>query len=380
MDQYGFTEEQVMMRDVARRIAKEKVAPRAEEVDAKAEYPQDIWELCKENGLLSIPFPQEYGGAGGDLVTFCLVTEELAKVDVNTSMIPLTQDLGALPIVLAGGEETKQKYVPKLASGEWHVSFAATEPGAGSDLGALLTRAELRNDKYVLNGKKHYISYADKADVFTVFAKTDLQAGAKGISIFAVEKKTPGLSLGKKENKMSIKGAPAYEVIFEDCPVPKENILGKEGSGMRTVMTLLNETRPLIAAAAIGLAQGALDNAIAYAKERVQFGQPISSFQGIQWMLADMAMEIEAARQLTYKAAALVDQKASDVPKFSSMAKCFATDIAMKVATNAVQILGGAGLMQDYPCERMMRDAKQLQIVEGTNQIQRVIIAAQLLR
>lgn len=380
MKQYGFTEEQEMMRDVARRIAKEKVVPRAAEVDEKAEYPHDIWALCKESGLIAIPFPVEYGGAGGDLVTFCLVTEELAKVDVNTSMIPLTQDLGALPIILAGSEEIKRKYLPKLANGELHISFAATEPGAGSDLGAMLTRAELRGDHYVINGKKHYISYADVADVFTVFVKTDLHAGAKGISIFVVEKDTPGLSIGKQEKKMSIKGAPAYEVIFEDCRVPKENILGKEGSGMRTAMTLLNETRPLIGASAVGLAQGSLDTAIKYAKERVQFGQPISNFQGIQWMIADMAMEIEAARQLVYKAAALIDQKSSDVPMLSAMAKCFATDVAMKVATNAVQILGGAGLMQDFPCERMMRDAKQLQIVEGTNQIQRVIIASQLLR
>jgi len=380
MEQYGFTEEQEMMRDVARRIAKEKVAPRAAEADEKAEYPHDIWDLCKKNSLLAIPFPQEYGGAGGDLVTFCLVTEELAKVDVNTSMIPCTQSLGALPIVLAGSEEIKQKYIPKLATGELHISFAATEPGAGSDLGSMITRAELQGDHYVINGKKHYISYADIADVFTVFVKTDLDAGAKGISIFVVDRDTPGLSIGKKEKKMSIKGAPAYEVIFEDCRVPKENILGKEGSGMRTVMTLLNETRPLIAASAVGLAQGALDTAITYAKERVQFGQPISSFQGIQWMIADMAMEIEAARQLTYKAAALIDQKSPDVPKFASMSKCFATDVAMKVTTNAVQILGGAGLMQDFPCERMMRDAKQLQIVEGTNQIQRVILASQLLR
>jgi alkylation response protein AidB-like acyl-CoA dehydrogenase len=368
------------MRDVARRIAKERVAPRAEEIDEKAEYPHDIWDLCKENGLLAIPFPPEYGGAGGDLVTFCLVTEELAKVDANASMIPLTQDLGSLPIVIAGSEEIKRKYLPKLANGELHVSFTATEPGAGSDLGAMLTRAELRGDHYVLNGTKHYISYANVADIFTVFAKTDIHAGAKGISIFVVERNSPGLSLGKKEKKMSIKGAPAYEVVFEDCPVPKENILGKEGSGMRTVMGILNETRPLIGACAVGLAQGALDAAIRYAKERVQFGQPIANFQGIQWMLADMAMEIEAARQLVYKAAASIDQKASDVPMLSAMAKCYATDVAMKVTTDAVQILGGAGLMQDFPCERMMRDAKQCQIVEGTNQIQRVIIASQLLR
>jgi len=380
MEQYGFTEEQEMMRDTARRIAKEKVAPRAAEVDEAGEFPLDIWDLCKENSLLSIPFPQEYGGAGGDLVTFCLVTEELARVDVHTSMIPLSHDLGALPIIVAGSEGIKQKYIPKLATGELHIAFAATEPGAGSDLGSMITRAELQGDHYVINGKKHYISYADIADVLTVFAKTDLDSGVKGISIFVVERGTPGLSIGKKEKKMSIKGSPVCEVIFEDCRVPKENILGKEGSGMRTVMTLLNETRPLIGASAVGLAQGALDYAINYAKEREQFGKPISSFQGIQWMLADMAMEIEAARQLVYKAASLIDQKSSDVPMFSSMAKCFATDVAMKVTTNAVQILGGAGLMQDYPCERMMRDAKQLQIVEGTNQIQRIIIATQLLR
>jgi len=372
------SQEQNMILKSVKDIAREKVRPRAGEVDELAQHPHDIWEVLKEADIFSMFFPEKYGGTNLDYHTCCLVIEELAKADTNTSMMPLTQDLGALPILMSDNEDLKKKYLPDITSGEIHVSFAATEPEAGSDLGSISTNAILNGDKYILNGVKHYISYADIADILTVFAKTNTEAGAGGLSCFLVEKNSPGLVIGKKEKKISIRGAQACEVIFKDCQVPKENLISGEGQTFKNLMHLLNYTRPLVGACAVGLAQGALDYALEYASGRVQFGQPISKFQGIQFMLADMAMEIEAARHLVYYAAAQVEKRSSNIPKFSAMAKCYASDVAMKVTVNAVQILGGAGLMCDHPVERMMRDAKQLQIVEGTNQVLRVVIANQL--
>ncbi|MFH1974880.1 MAG: acyl-CoA dehydrogenase family protein [Pseudomonadota bacterium] len=373
------SQEQNMILRSVKDIARGKVKSRAGEVDELAQYPQDIWDVLKEADIFSMFFPEEYGGTNLDYHTCCLVIEELAKVDTNTSMMPLTQDLGALPILMSNNEELKKKYIPDIASGDCHVSFAATEPEAGSDLGAISTNAILKGNKYILNGVKHYISYADIADILTVYAKTNSEAGSEGLSCFLVEKNTPGLIIGKKEKKMSVRGAQACEVIFKDCQVQKENLISGEGQAVKNLMNLLNFTRPLVGACAVGLAQGALDYALQYASGRVQFGRPICKFQGIQFMLADMAMEIEAARYLVYYAASQVEKRSSDIPKFSAMAKCFASDVAMKVTVNAVQILGGAGLMCDHPVERMMRDAKQLQIVEGTNQVLRVVIANQLL-
>lgn len=374
------SQEQKMILRTVKDIAREKIRPRAGEVDETGQYPADIWEVLKEADIFSMFFPEEYGGTNLDYHTCCLVIEELAKADTNTSMMPLTQELGSLPILMSDNEELKKKFIPDAANGETHVSFAATEPEAGSDLGTISTNAILKGDKYILNGVKHFISYADIADILTVFAKTDPEAGAGGLSCFLVEKNTPGLAIGKKEKKISIRGAKACEVIFKDCQVPKENLISGEGQTIRNLMNLLNSTRPLVASCAVGLAQSALDYALEYATGRVQFGRPICKFQGIQFMLADMAMEIEAARHLVYYAASQVEKRSSDIPKFSSMAKCYASDVAMKVTINAVQILGGAGLMCDHPVERMMRDAKQLQIVEGTNQVLRVVIANQLLK
>ncbi|MDX9787866.1 MAG: acyl-CoA dehydrogenase family protein [Desulfobacterales bacterium] len=374
------SKEQNMILRSVKKIASEKIKESAAEADECAQFPNDIWNLLKEADIFSMFFPEEYGGTNLDFHTCCLVIEELSKVDINSAMMPLTQELAALPIIVGNNENLKKKYIPKLASGEWHAAFAATEPEAGSDLGSVSTCAVLKGDKFHLDGIKHYISYADNADILTVFAKTNPEAGAEGLSCFVVEKNAPGLTIGKKEKKISVRGAAACEVLFRDCQIPKENLISGEGQTVKNLMNLLNLTRPLIAACAVGLAQGAFDYALKYSTGRIQFGKPICKFQGIQFMLADMAMEIEAARHLTYYAASQVEKKSSGIPKFSAMAKCFASDVAMKVTTNAVQILGGAGLMCDHPVERMMRDAKQLQIVEGTNQVMRSVIAGKLLR
>lgn len=378
--QYRFSEEQEMLRKTVERLAKEKIAPRAAEIDARGEFPQDIFELLRQNEIIGIPYPTEYGGFNGGTLTFAMVTEELAKVCGSSSMIPLTQDLGAMPIVIGGTHEQKKKYLSPIARGEYHGAFALTETNAGSDVAAMQTKAVREGDSYLVNGRKCFISYSNIADVISLFAKTDPNAGTKGISAFILETKTPGFSIGKVEDKMGFKGVPNCEVILENVRIPKSNLLGKEGEGFKIAMTTLDRTRPLVGAVGVGLAQGALDYAIRYAKERVQFGRPIATFQGLQFMMADMAMQIEAARQLVYKASAMIDEGSSEIAVIGAMAKCFATDVCMKVTVDAVQILGGYGYMKDYPTERMMRDAKMLQIVEGTNQIQRVVIASRILR
>ncbi len=390
--QYQLTEEQLMLRDSVRRLSQEKIAPRAEEIDRTGHIPDDIVELFRANSLMGIPFPVEYGGAGGSFLTFIIVVEELAKACTNCCMLAGVQDLGAQPIVIAATPQQKQKYLTKIATGEWFVSFGLTEPSAGSDSASMKTRAVLDGDSYVLNGTKCFISNADRANVITIFAKTDAEAsGVKGISAFVVERDSQGLSIGKKEDKMGNTATPACEVIMEDCRIPKENILGQEGEGFYIAMETLDKTRPMVASTGVGLLAGALDYAIEYAKERIQFGRPIATLQAIQFKLADIAMELEAARQLTYKAAAQIDavtaepgwqkskSKRLELSRLGAMCKCFATDVAMRGTIEAAQVLGGYGYMKDYPMERRIRDAKLLQIVEGTNEIQRSVIAGTLL-
>ncbi|WP_027365158.1 acyl-CoA dehydrogenase [Desulfotruncus alcoholivorax] len=382
---YQLSEEQEMLRQSVRRLAEDKVAPRAAEIDEKDEYPWDLKELIAGQGLLGAGIPEEYGGTGAGLPSVVLIVEEIAKVSAAASLIVAAQELGMMPILVGGSEEQKQKYLPGIADGDRIAAFALTEPNAGSDAGSVKTRAVREGDKYILSGQKCFITNGSIADVFTVFATTDPKAGLKGLSAFIVEKNYPGITIGKKEHKMGIRGSETTEVIFDNCPVPAENLMGKEGQGFKIAMMTLDCTRPVIGAQAVGIAQGALDYAVNYAKERVQFGKPIAMFQGIQFMLADMCTKVEAARQLVYKAAHMIENAgqnnipAGEVSRFSSMCKLFASDVAMQVTVDAVQVLGGYGYMKEYPLERMMRDAKITQIYEGTNQIQRVVIAKNLL-
>jgi len=383
---YDLTDEQIMLRETIARMAKEQIAPGAEKRDEEAKFPWDMVEILRENALFGTDFPEEYGGSAMGLLALCLIVEEIAKVCASTSVILPVHELGAMPILLAGNGEQKAKYLPKLATGEHLIAFGLTEANAGSDVSGVKTKAVQDGDHYVLNGTKIFISHADVADVLCVAAKTDISVpGHKGTSMFIVEKGTPGLSIGKHENKLGIRGSSTVEIILEDVRVPAVNILESEGSGFAIIMKTLDFTRIPVAAQAVGIGQGALDFAIQYTKERSQFGQPLFSFQGLQWMMADMATQVEAARQLTYKAASIfekIPKNMDRVPKefirSSAMAKLFAADTAMKVTTDAVQLLGGYGYMKEYPVERMMRDAKITQIYEGTSQIQKVIISGTL--
>jgi len=377
---FQLTEEQEMFRKSLRSFLEEKVAPRAAEIDEKDEFPRDVYKTLSEIGIQAIFFPEEYGGSGGDLLTCCLATEEISRVSGTMAVLvgpPLS--LASAAFRLAGSHEQKAKYLPELASGEWIYAIAITEPDAGSDVSAIKTTAVLEGDYYILNGTKRFHSIGDQADVTTVYAKTDPGKGASGLSTFVVEKGAPGRIISKKEKMMGIKGIASCEVVFEDCRIPRENLLGKEGGGFKDVMHTLDESRPIVAAMGVGLAQGALDYAVGYAKQRIQFGKPICEFQGIQFMLADMATHIEAARYLVYRAATIALNRNRESMMLASMAKYFSSDMAMKVTTDAVQILGGYGYTQEYPVERMMRDAKCFQIFEGTNQIQRVVVARSLL-
>jgi alkylation response protein AidB-like acyl-CoA dehydrogenase len=374
------TSEENMLIEMVRDLVRDKVAPRAAEVDATGEFPWDIKELLAQQDILAMPFPEEYGGLGSSEVTILMVIEELAKACTTTSLILCVQQLGAVPIMLAGTDEQKRRWIPKLASGEWLALFGLTEPGSGSDAGAMRTRAVRQGDRYVLNGLKHFITNAGLAHVNTIFAVTDPEQDVHGISAFVVEDGTPGFHLGKVENKMGIRGSQTGELVFEDCAIPVENLLGAEGEGFKIALATLDRTRPGIAAQAVGIAQGALDFATQYAKQRVQFGKPIAENQGIQFMLADMEIETEAARRLVYHAGELVDQNAPDFGRYSAIAKTFASDAAIKVTNDAIQVLGGYGYMKEFPVERMMRDAKITQIYEGTNQIQRLVIARALLK
>ncbi len=334
---------------------------------------------------MGLGVPEEYGGTGFGLPSVCLAVEEIARASGSAALIIAAQELGLMPVLVAASEEQKKKYLPRVASGEHIIAFALTEPDAGSDAGGMKSTAIRDGDKYILNGSKCFITNGGLADVYTVFAKTDPSKGLKGISAFIMEKDTPGFTVGKKEKKMGIRGSQTCELSFENCPIPAENLLGKEGDGFKYAMMTLDRTRPVVGAQALGIAQGALDYAVKYSKERVQFGKPIATFQGLQFMMADMVTKVEAARQLIYKAAHLIENAAenntsmNEISIFSSMSKLFASDTAMQVTTDALQILGGYGYMKEYPMERMMRDAKITQIYEGTNQIQRVVIAKCLL-
>ncbi len=371
--------EEKMLVEMVRDLAREKVAPRAAEIDATGEFPWDMKELLAQQDIFAMPFPEEYGGLGSSELSILMVIEELAKACATTSLLLCVQQLGSLPILLAGTDEQKKRFIPRLATGEWLAAFALTEPGSGSDAGAMLTRAEKRGDTYVLNGMKHFITNAGVAHINTVFAVTG-DKGTRSISAFVVEGDRPGFHMGKVEHKMGIRGSQTGELVFEDCEIPADNLLGKDGEGFKLALATLDRTRPGIAAQALGIAQGALDYATGYVKERKQFGKHIAEFQGLQFMLADMAMKIEAARLMVYSAASRAERGEPALGFISSASKCFASDVAMEVTTDAVQLLGGAGYTNDFPVERMMRDAKITQIYEGTNQIQRVVMARQLLK
>jgi len=377
---YNFNEEQKMIQDLARQIADEKIRPVAAEYDEKEEFPWPIIKTIAESDLFGIYIEEKYGGTGGGVVDLCIATEEFSKACGGIAVSYAATALGAYPIILYGTEEQKKKYLPDIAAGKKLAGFAITEAGAGSDAGAVSTTAKKEGDYYILNGVKQWITNGGEAEIYTVVAMTDKSRGSRGASVFIVEKGTPGFEFGKKEKKLGIRSSATRELVFTDCKVPKENILGKEGLGFIVAMKTFDKSRPGIGAQAVGIAQGALDHALRYAKERQQFGKPISSFQGIQFMLADMGTQIEAARALVYSVAKMIDRGAKDVSKASAMAKLFASDMAMKVTTDAIQIFGGYGYMRDYPVEKYMRDAKITQIYEGTNQIQRGVIASELIK
>ncbi|HOQ80153.1 MAG TPA: acyl-CoA dehydrogenase family protein [Candidatus Cloacimonadota bacterium] len=377
---YFLTEDQIELRDLAKRIAREKIAPLTEKYDEEQIFPWDIVEIMAQADLFSVLVPEEYDGLSGKVMDLAVVTEELCKVDAGISLAFGATGLGMYPILLSGNEEQKQKYLPQIASGKKLAAFALTEANAGSDASAIETTATKDGDYYVLNGTKQWITNGGEAEIYTVFAMTDKTKGARGASCFIVEKGTPGFNFGKKENKMGIRASATRELIFEDCRIPKENLIAKEGMGFLVAMKTFDKSRPMVAAQAIGIAQGALEIAVRYAKERKQFGQPIAAFQAVQFMLADMATQIEAARAMIFQTAKMIDSGITKYAKVSAMCKYFASDVAMKVTTDAVQILGGYGYMKEYPVEKMMRDAKIMQIYEGTNQIQRGIVASHVLK
>jgi alkylation response protein AidB-like acyl-CoA dehydrogenase len=373
---YDLTDEQVAFRDAIRQIVRERVAPRAAEIDATAEYPWDIRRLFAEHDLLGLPFEPEHGGTGTGTLMLNVAVEEIARACASSALILMVHELGTLPIRLFGTDEQQERILPRCASGEWSPAFALSEPEAGSDPGGMITNARRDGDEWVINGTKNWITNLGIADFYVVFAKTDREAArSRGISAFVVEADRPGFSVGKLEHKLGIKGSPTGQPIFDDVRVPAENLIGEEGQGMKVALGTLDRSRLGVAAQAVGLAQGATDYAAAYAAERRQFGRSINEFQGIQFKLADMETHTAAARELLYRACAKIDNGDADMGKYSAMAKLFASDTAMWVTTEAVQVLGGYGYVSEYPVERMMRDAKITQIYEGTNEIQRVVIA-----
>lgn len=377
---YLLTEEQKMIQELVRKIADEKVRPVAAKYDQSEDFPWDVIKVIAESDLFGLFIPEEYGGMSSSVLNLCIATEELSRACGGIAVCYAASALGTFPIVLFGNDEQKKKYLPVLASGKKVAAFGITEPEAGSDASAIKTTARKEGNHYVLNGLKHFITNGGDAEIYTVIAMTDKTRGARGASAFIVEKGTPGFTFGKKEDKLGIRASSTRELVFTDCKIPKENLLAREGMGFIVTMKTFDMSRPGVAAQALGIAQGALDVAVKYAKQRQQFGKTISSFQGIQWMLADMATQVEAARALVYACAREIDAGVKDVGKDSAMAKLYASDVAMKVSTDAVQILGGYGYMRDYPAEKFMRDAKITQIYEGTNQIQRNIIALQLIK
>ncbi|MEA2104075.1 MAG: acyl-CoA dehydrogenase family protein [Candidatus Cloacimonadota bacterium] len=378
--EYFLTEEQKEIKEMARQVAEEKMKPVREKYDAEGIFPWDIVKVMAQTDLFRVMLPEEYEGFSGKVMDLVIMMEELSKVDSGIALSLGGTGLGIYPILLNGSKEQKEKYLPSIASGEKLAAFALTEANAGSDVGGIQTTATKDGDYYILNGTKQWITNGGVADIYTVFALTNKAKGSRGSSAFIVEKGTEGFSFGKEENKMGIRASCTRELIFEDVRIPKENLIGREGMGFIVAMKTFDKSRPMVASQALGIAQGALDEAVKFSKERHQFGKPISAFQGIQFMLADMAIKVESARALVYATARMIDSGSKKISKESAMCKCYASDVAMSVTTDAVQILGGSGYMKEYPVEKMMRDAKITQIYEGTNQIQRLIIASNLLK
>ena len=379
MTPFVLSPEHEELRVALRRFAEEGIAPNAAEADATAEYPWKSFAAYRDSGFIRLPYPEEYGGDGGDLVAYAMLVEEVARVCASSSLFVMIPRLAIEAILMFGSDEMKARIVPRLATGEWQGSYCLSESHAGSDVASMRTRAVRDGDDYVLNGSKAWITNAGVSDFYTVFAKTDPDAGSRGISAFVVEADRPGFSVAKLESKMGLRGSPTGEIRFDDVRIPAENLIGDEHRGFQYAMAALDGSRPLVGAQAVGIAQGALDAATRYVTEREQFGQRVSEFQGVQFMLADMATRVEAARLLVYSACARLDAGLPGTSKASAMAKLFAADTAMSVTTDAVQLFGGAGYTTDFPVERMMRDAKVTQIYEGTNQIQRMVIGRRLL-
>ncbi|MEU7567560.1 acyl-CoA dehydrogenase family protein [Streptomyces fradiae] len=377
-DLYRPSEEHDMLRDTVRSLAEAKIAPHAAAVDEEARFPQEALDALVSSDLHAVHVPETYGGAGADALATVIVIEEVARVCASSSLIPAVNKLGSLPVILSGSEELKSRYLGPLAKGDAMFSYCLSEPDAGSDAAGMKTKAVRDGDHYVLNGVKRWITNAGVSEYYTVMAVTDPTKRSKGISAFVVEKSDEGVSFGAPEKKLGIKGSPTREVYLDNVRIPADRMIGEEGTGFATAMKTLDHTRITIAAQALGIAQGALDYAKGYVQERKQFGKAIAEFQGVQFMLADMAMKLEAARQLTYAAAAKSERVDADLTFFGAAAKCFASDVAMEITTDAVQLLGGYGFTRDYPVERMMRDAKITQIYEGTNQVQRIVMARNL--
>jgi alkylation response protein AidB-like acyl-CoA dehydrogenase len=377
-DAFWLSDEERQTRELARALARERIAPLAAQVDETESYPAEQLRLLGSQGLMGLYVPETYGGAGLGTLAFCLAVEEIGWACASTAVIYLVQYAAGYPLVSHGTEAQKKRYLPRLAAGDITIALSISEPGAGSDAGSMTTTAERRGDRYLLNGTKMWVTNGSHASVLTLFATVDRGRGHKGVTAFLVEPTFPGFALGKLERKLGVRGSPTVAIHLENCEVPVENRLGEEGEGFRVALGALDRSRPAVGAQAVGIAQAALDAAVGYAKERRQFGQPIAAFQGIQFMLADMAMAVHASRLMVYHAAALIDRGAGGTSMASSMAKCFASDTAMKVATDAVQVFGGYGYTREYPVERFMRDAKITQIYEGTNQIQRTVIAREL--
>ncbi|BCJ52132.1 acyl-CoA dehydrogenase [Actinoplanes sp. NBRC 14428] len=379
-DVYQLPEDHETIRAAVREVCEARVAPHAAEADESGEFPKASYDALRSSDFHAPHIPAEYGGAGADALATAIVIEEVARVCASSSLIPAVNKLGTMPLILSGSEELKQRYLPPVAAGEAMFSYCLSEPEAGSDAASMTTRAVRDGDYWVLNGVKRWITNAGVSEYYTVFAVTDPAARSRGISAFVVEKSDEGVTFGAPEKKLGIKGSPTREVYFDNVRLPLDRMIGAEGTGFATAMKTLDHTRVTIAAQAVGIAQGALDYALGYAKDRKQFGKPIADFQGLQFMLADMGMKLEAARQLTYVAAGKSERGDADLTYFGAAAKCFASDAAMEITTDAVQVLGGYGYTRDYPVERMMRDAKITQIYEGTNQVQRIVMARQLLK
>ncbi|MCX2754316.1 MULTISPECIES: acyl-CoA dehydrogenase [unclassified Gordonia (in: high G+C Gram-positive bacteria)] len=377
---FELPEEHIALREAIRALSEKEIEPHAADVDENSRFPQEALDALVASGFNAIHVPEEYGGQGGDSIAACIVIEEVARVDASSSLIPAVNKLGTMGLILNGSDELKQQVLPGIASGEDMASYALSEREAGSDAAGMKTRARKDGNNWVLNGSKCWITNGGKSSWYTVMAVTDPEKKANGISAFMVHKDDPGFTVGPLEKKLGIKGSPTAELYFEDCTIPLDRIIGDEGTGFKTALQTLDHTRPTIGAQAVGIAQGALDQAIAYVKDRKQFGKPISSFQGVEFMIADMAMKVEAARLMVYTSAARAERGEKNLGFISSASKCFASDVAMEVTTDAVQLFGGAGYTRDFPVERMMRDAKITQIYEGTNQIQRVVMSRALLR